>query len=150
MDKVDPYRMACYKVIGRCELTKRSLEHISQGVEDWIWLQFSLARDATRTEESANEVYGLEQVRDTIREIGQRHFSKGSDDPGGFGTFFYLQVLGGLFEEAVAYLYAHSYVSAVHFAIAMDYYGLLRVSDFSVSDSELRKSFDRTDFDTSF
>lgn len=126
---LDPYRMACYKVIGRCELSKRCIDGISQGVEDWIWLQFALAREVNRAEEAANEVYGLEEVRDTIREIGQRHFLKGSEGPGGYGTYFFLLVLGGLFEQAVTYLYSHSYISAVHFAIALDFYGLLRVAD---------------------
>ena len=138
-NSLDPYRMACYKVIGRCELSRRSFDGISQGVEDWIWLQFCLAREINRAEESANELYGLEEIRGTIREIGQRHFSKGSDTPGGYGTYFFLQILGGLYEEAVTYLFAHSYVAAVHFAIALDYYGILRVADFSVSESELRK-----------
>ena len=131
---LDPYRMACYKIVGRCELNKRSIDGISQGVEDWTWLQFALAREVNRAEEAANEVYGLQEVRDTIREIGQRHFSKGSEGPGGFGTFFFLQVLGGLFEQAVAYLYSKSYISAVHFAIGLDFYGLLRVADFSESE----------------
>lgn len=131
---LDPYRMACYKVIGRCELNKRSIDSLSQGVDDWIWLQFALAREVNRAEEAANEVYGLEEVRDTIREIGQRHFSKGSEGPGDYGTYFYLQVLGGLYEQAVSYLYSHSYVAAVHFAIALDFYGLLRVADFSESE----------------
>ena len=136
---LDPYRAACIKVIGRCELSKRSIDSISQGVEDWIWLQFSLAREVNRAEEVANEVYGLAEVQETIKEIGERHFSKGSEGPGGYGTYFFLQILGGLFENAVAYLYAHSYVAAVHFAIALDFYGLLRVSDFSLTEPELRK-----------
>lgn len=131
---LDPYRMACYKVIGRCELNKPSIDGIGQGVEDWTWLQFALAREVNRAEEAANEVYGLEEVRDAIRQIGQRYFTKGSEGPGGYGTFFLLQVLGGLFEQAVAYLYSHSYVAAVHFAIALDFYGLLRVADFSESE----------------
>ena len=139
-NSLDPYRMACYKIIGRCELSKRSIDNISQGVEDWMWLQFSLAREVNRAEEAANEVYGLEEVRGMIREIGQRHFQKGSEGPGGYGTFFYLQILGGLFENAVMYLYSHSYVAAVHFAIALDFYGLLRVADFSISESEFRKA----------
>lgn len=137
---LDPYRMACYKIIGRCELGKRSLENITQGVEDWTWLQFSLAREVNRVEETAGEVFGLEEVRNTIREIGQRHFQRGSEGVGGYGTFFYLQILGGLFEQAVSYLYSYSYVAAVHFAIALDFYGLLRTSDFSASESELRKN----------
>ena len=139
-DSLDPYRMACYKVIGRCELSKMRIDIISQGIEDWIWLQFSLAREVNRVEESAGEVHGLEEVRETIREIGQRYFSKGSEGMGGYGTYFFLQILGGMFEQAVAYLYTISYVAAVHFAIALDFYGLLRVADFSVSDTELRKN----------
>ena len=139
-NSVDPYRIACYKIIGRCELTKRSIDHVSQGIEDWIWLQFNLAREVNRAEENAGDIFGLEEVQETIIEIGQRHFAKGAEGLGGFGTYFYLQILGGLFENAVAYLYSYSYTVAVHFAIALDYYGLLRVSDFSVSETELCKS----------
>lgn len=138
-ESIDPYRIACYKIIGRCELSKRSIDSISQGVDDWIWLQFNLAREVNRVEESADDVFGLEEVRETIREIGQRHFAKGAEGLGGYGTFFHLQILGGMFEQAVSYLYSYSYVAAVHFAIALDYYGLLRVSDFSVSETELRE-----------
>ncbi|KAI9820332.1 MAG: hypothetical protein M1827_005954 [Pycnora praestabilis] len=134
---IDPFRMACYKVIGRCELSKRSLDGIGQGVEDWIWLQFDLAREVNRVEEVAGEVFGLDEVRGVIREIGQRHFSKDAEGAGGYGTYFFLQILGGMFEQAIAYLYPYSYVAAVHFAIALDFYGLLRVSDFTVSESEL-------------
>jgi len=138
----DPYQIACYKIVGRCELSKRSIDTISQGVEDWIWLQFSLAREFSRIDESAGDVFGLEEVRETIHEIGQRHFSQGAEGMGGYGTFFFLQILGGMFEQAISYLYSYSYIAAVHFAIALDYYGLLRVSDFSVNETELRKSSD--------
>lgn len=138
-EAMDPYRVACYKIIGRCDLSKRNLENLSQGVEDWIWLQFCLAREVNRAEESAGDVFGLEEVRETILEIGQRHFAKGAEGTGGYGTFFLLQILGGMFEQAIAYLYSYSYIAAVHFAIALDYYGLLRVSDFSLSETELCK-----------
>jgi nuclear pore complex protein Nup93 len=136
---LDPYRMAVYKIVGRCDLSKRSIDSISQTVDDWIWLQFALARESNRMEEVAAEVYGLDNVRETIREIGQKHFTRGSESNKNFGTYFYLQILGGMFESAVAYLYTHSYVSAVHFAIALDYYGLIRVADFNASETEFRK-----------
>lgn len=134
----DFYELACYKIIGRCDLSKRNLDGVPLGVEDWIWLQFNLAREVNRVDEAAGDVFGLDEVRDVIRDIGQRHFVKGQEEnAGGYGMFFYLQILGGMFEQAVAYLYPFSYTSAVHFAIALDYYGLLRVSDFLLSDSEL-------------
>ena len=140
-NSTDPYRLACYKVIGRCGLDKRTLESVSRGVEDWIWLQFTLAREVNRVDEVAGEVYGLDELRGVVRDIGQRYFAKGSqgEAQGGPGTYIFMQILAGMFEQAVAYLYPISYVSAVHFAIALDLYGLLRVSSLLASDSELRK-----------
>lgn len=136
---VDPYRMACYKIIGRCDLGRRRLDGVGQGVEDWMWLQFSLAREDDRAEETAGDVFGLEDIQTDITEIGQRVFAKGQEAPGGYGTFFLLQILGGMFEQAVSYLGAYAPVSAVHFAIALDYYGLLRVSDFYTTGEEICK-----------
>ncbi|KAK2748205.1 hypothetical protein FQN55_004481 [Onygenales sp. PD_40] len=134
---VDPYRMACYKIIGRCDLSQRRFDGIGQGVEDWMWLQFVFAREDSRAEEVAGDLFGLEEIQSDITEIGQRVFAKGQDGPGGYGTFFLLQILGGMFEQAVSYLSNYAPVSAVHFAIALDFYGLLRVSDFYTSGDEL-------------
>ncbi|KAK4998450.1 nuclear pore complex subunit [Elasticomyces elasticus] len=139
---IDPYRMACCKIIGRCELGRRNLDNISQSMEDWIWLQFVLAREVNRATESAGEVFELDDLRTVIRQIGERHFESTKSEGGegasvGPGTYFFLQILAGMFEKAVAWLYAHNYVSAVHFAIALDFYGLLRVSDFGTSEDLL-------------
>ncbi|KAH1487352.1 hypothetical protein LV164_008259 [Aspergillus fumigatus] len=134
---VDPYRMACYKIIGRCDLARRRLEGMNQSVEDWMWLQFSLAREDDRAEEIAGDVFGLEDIQTDIAEIGQRIFGKGQEASGGYGIFFLLQILGGMFEQAVSYLCSYAPVSAVHFAIALAYYGLLRVSDFYTSAEEI-------------
>lgn len=133
----DPYSMACYKIIGRCEMTRRNLEPLRESMEDWVWLQFNLARESNRAEENAGEVFGLEELRATISDIGQRHFMSGSDAAGGYGVYFHLAILAGMFEQAVNFLYQHNYASAVHFAIALAYYGLLRVSSFIGTGSEI-------------
>lgn len=134
---VDPYRMACYKIIGRCDLSQRRLEGMSQGVEDWMWLQFILAREDNRAEEVAGDIFSLHEIQNDIAEIGQRIFVKGQEAAGGYGTYFLLQILGGMFEPAVAYLGNYAPIDAVHFGIALDYYGLLRVSDFYTSGEDL-------------
>ncbi|KAL1311313.1 hypothetical protein AAFC00_001491 [Neodothiora populina] len=134
---LDPYRMACYKIIGRCELSRRSLDGVNQSMEDWVWLQFALAREVNRVEETAAEVFALEDVRAVIHEVGQRHFVQGAEGAAGVGTYFFLQVLAGQFESAVAWLYPHNYLTAVHFAIALNYYGLLRVNDFNSAEDLL-------------
>lgn len=134
----DPYRTACYKIIGRCEMSRRNLEPIKESMDDWVWLQFNLAREGNRAEENAGEIFGLEELRSTIRDIGQRHFmNDDTEAAGGYGVYFYLATLAGMFEPAVNYLYQHNYVSAIHFAIALDYYGLLRVSDWSTAGNEI-------------
>jgi nuclear pore complex protein Nup93 len=134
----DPYRAACYKIVGRCEISKRNLDPIKETMDDWIWLQFNLAREGNRAEENATEIFGLEELRTTIREIGQRHFMNDeAEAAGGHGVYFYLATLAGMFEPAISYLYSHNYVTAVHFAIALDYYGLLRVSDWTTAGGEI-------------
>ncbi|KAL8670944.1 MAG: hypothetical protein Q9168_004544, partial [Polycauliona sp. 1 TL-2023] len=136
-NSLDPYKMACYKIIGRCELTKRTIDGINQSSNDWLWLQFCLAREVNRVEEVAGDVFGLEEIRESVSEIGQRHYQKGQEGLGGYGTYFYLLILSGMFEQAISYLYPYTYVAAVHFAIALDYYGLLRISDQPGAETDL-------------
>ncbi|KAI2784076.1 Nup93/Nic96-domain-containing protein [Daldinia loculata] len=130
-NSIDPYRMACYKIVGRCDVSNRSLDGLNTEIEDWIWLQFNLARENDKATEVAAESYGLQDLRASIRDIGLKHFPKSpsEDDSGTFGMFFFLQILSGMFEQAISYLYTFSYVDAIHFAIGLEYYGLLRPAD---------------------
>ena len=136
-DSIDPYRMVCYKIVGRCELQKRTLDGITNDMMDWMWLNFTLAREYNRIDEFAHEAFGLDEVRAAIREVGDRYFGAGSDVANAPTTLFFMQILAGMFEKAVADLYPHNYVSATHFAITLDFYGLLRVSSPSNSDDLL-------------
>ena len=135
----DPYRMACYKVMGRCDLGRQKLDIPSPQMEDLIWLYFSLARESNRAEETAGETFGLEEVQNIITDIKERHFTPSNDEESRYATCFYLQILAGMFEEAIAWLYPHDYVTSVHFAIALDFYGLLRVQEISTTANELCK-----------
>lgn len=137
---IDPFRMACYKIIGRIELANRNLDGLKTDVNDWTWLQFNLAREGDKTVEMAGESFGLAELQTSVREIGMKHFPKAASDDssGAFGLYFYLQVLAGMFEDAVSYLYSFSYVDAVHFALALEFYGLLRPSDPMTAPNELR------------
>ena len=130
-NSIDAYRMACYKIVGRCDISNRSLDGLTTNIDDWVWLQFNLARENDRTAEVASESFTLSDLQKSVQEIGKRHFPKtpADDTNGAFGMFFFLQVLSGLFEQAIAYLYPFSYVDAIHFAIGLEYYGLLRPCD---------------------
>lgn len=136
-DSIDPFRTACYKIIGRCDLQKRSLEGFTTEMRDWLWLQFALAREYTRVDEFAHEAFGLDELRATIREIAERYFGPTSEIADAPSMLFFMQTLAGMFEKAVTDLYPQNYISANHFAVAMDYYGLLRVSDMANSEDLL-------------
>lgn len=136
-DTLDPYQMMVYKLVGRCDLHRRNFDNVNSDMMDWLWLQFALAREYSRVDEFANQAYGLGELRTSIKDIGERYFGPNSDLPNAPTTFFFMQILAGLFEKAIADLYPNNYMSAVHFAVALDYYGLLRVSDISSSDDLL-------------
>jgi len=38
----DPYKIALFKVLGRCELYKKNLPEVTPSIEDYLWLQVSL------------------------------------------------------------------------------------------------------------
>ncbi|RKF60950.1 Nucleoporin NIC96 [Erysiphe neolycopersici] len=144
-NSIDPYRMACYKIIGRCDLKQRHLDNIPQSVEDFAWVQVALAREINRVDAVASEIYGLVEAQNMIKEIGHRFFAKGGSEIGSsFGAFVFLQMAVGLFENAVSYLYSYNYVDGVHLAIALDFYGLLRVSDPLAGEENLLSSTTRS------
>ncbi|KAF8543439.1 Nup93/Nic96-domain-containing protein [Trichophaea hybrida] len=125
-DCKDPFKPAVYKIIGRCELAKRSLPNVMPTAEDWMWLQLVLSREIDRTSEPAHEVFTLEDLQKSVTQFGAKHFmAKGSN----FGLYFQMLLMCGLFEDAVRYLYSFHFVDGVHFAIALTCYGLLRPTD---------------------
>ncbi|BGP26679.1 nuclear pore complex protein Nup93 [Rhodotorula toruloides] len=126
-DTSDPYKHALYKLIGRVEINRRNVPGVTQTTEDWLWFQLSLVRETEGQGEAPHEKYGLRDLAAVLRKFGEQHF-----DPKGTRPLLYFQVLllSGQFERAVAFLQQHSQyqADAVHFAIALAYYGLLRVS----------------------
>ncbi len=126
-DSSDPYKHALYKLIGRVELSRRNVPGVTATTEDWLWFQLSLVREGELQDEAPHERYGLRDLARVLLKFGEQHF-----DPKGTRPLLYFQVLllSGQFERAVGFLYQHpSYqADAVHFAIALAYYGLLRVA----------------------
>ncbi|KAG5438139.1 hypothetical protein PCANB_002990 [Pneumocystis canis] len=126
----DPYKYVIYKIIGRCELSKKSLSEVLPLAEDYMWLQLSLVRTIQDSGELIHERYTLEDVQKTLLSFGAKHFNPKGTNP---IVYFQLLLLSGQFERAVHYLYSYYPVDAVHFAIALAYYGLLHIP--SISDS---------------
>jgi nuclear pore complex protein Nup93 len=95
-DCKDPFKPAVYKIIGRCELAKRSLPNVMPTAEDWMWLQLVLSREIDRTSEPAHEVFTLQDLQKSVTQFGAKHFmAKGSN----FGLYFQMLLMCGLFED---------------------------------------------------
>jgi nuclear pore complex protein Nup93 len=133
--KGDPFKLAVYKVIGRCDLGKKSIVEVIQATEDYMWLQLMLVREEIDSDESAYERYTLRDLQDVIVTFGPEHFNAKKNSP---FPYFQLLLLSGHFEYAIAYLYqvsssdvtAASYATeAVHYGICLAFYGLLLFLD---------------------
>lgn len=139
----DPYKAALYRLLGRIDVRKNV--GVARTTEDWLWFQLAFLREdsaeeTVETEGGGGERYTLRDMGRLVTKFGERHF-----DPRGERPVFWFQVLvfAGEFEKAVAFLYSKQQhqVDALQFAIALAYYGLLRVPAKSeVSDVQLRAS----------
>lgn len=122
----DPYRLAVYKIIGRCDLTRKSIPSITLNVEDWLWIHFMLIKEETVSNGISNNIindsiyerYTLAEFQQLILSYGVQRFNN-----------YYLQILmlSGLFEVAVEYAYKINEIDAVHLAIGICNQHLLNV-----------------------
>lgn len=137
-NSVDPFRMSCYKVIGRCGLTEMTFAGLHQDLMDWAWLHFVVAREVNLAEEHAGDVFTLTNVQKSVKDLGDLLAAKGPvEQKASSGVYFYLQIICGRFEYAIQSLYEMDYAAALHFAIGLGYYGLLNVSDPITSEGRL-------------
>ncbi|QLL31744.1 hypothetical protein HG536_0B06100 [Torulaspora globosa] len=115
----DPYRLAVYKIIGRCDLTRKSIPSVTLSVEDWLWMHFTLIKDQVSDDDPVYEQYTLEDFQNIILSYGPGKFSN-----------HYLQILimSGLYENAVQHAYSISEIDAVHIAIGLANANLLSIS----------------------
>jgi len=129
----DPFKMALLKILGRCDLGKKSMPHVIQTTEDYVWLQLWLVSEAAHSSSSvsappslqSSSTYTLGNLQTLIVDLGAKYFN-----PKGRSPLQYFETLlcVGLFEDAVAYLFENGYyLDAVHFAIALAYHGTLNV-----------------------
>ncbi|KAF9950637.1 hypothetical protein BGZ65_006474, partial [Modicella reniformis] len=109
-DTVDPYKLTLYKIVGRCELAKRSTPVIG-ALEDFIWLQLSMIRETTN-DTMPQDKYDLADFQALVLKYGPNYFNPNSNNP-----LQYFQVL----------VYSQQFERTVHMAIALTYYGLLRI-----------------------
>ncbi|KAG7663763.1 NIC96 [[Candida] subhashii] len=145
----DPYKYSVYKIIGKCDLTKKSLpQSINLSIEDWLWFHLSIIKQKQSNNESTLlfENYDLSDLQNKIIHLGPKAFLTSPNNP----LYLKTLILVGLYELAVQYTYEQlNECDAVHLAIGFIYYGLLKCSNaskdvlLSVFDNEYQINFSR-------
>lgn len=123
----DPYRYALYRIMGRFDVTKKFPAPLVMSTENWLWLQLCLIHESSDASHApALQSYTLRDLANKVEKYGDAHF-----DPKGHRPLHYFQLLllVGRFENAIAFLHSRPayQVDAVHFAVALTYYGMLRI-----------------------
>lgn len=114
----DPYRYAVYKILGRCQLSRRNISNIALTIEDWLWMHLMLVREDSQVDyDPVYEKYTLADFQEIIISYGVNKFSTN-----------YLQVLllSGLYDQAGKYALEINEIDGVHLNIGLAAYGLLQ------------------------
>ena len=92
--------------------------------EDYLWVQLMLLQEDTLPTDGPSERYTLCDFSNRMQQFGLAHFKTTP-------IWFMVLLLCGEFELAVYELFKDAFFShdAMHFAIALSYYGLLRVPE---------------------
>ena len=85
---VDPFKLAVYKIIGRCDLAKKTIPEVIQATEDYVWFQLLLVRETMDIDDPTYERYTLRDLQQLLLRFGADHFN-----PKGMNPFNYFQVL---------------------------------------------------------
>ncbi|CCF56482.1 hypothetical protein KAFR_0B01830 [Kazachstania africana CBS 2517] len=115
----DPYRLAVYKIIGRCDLTRKNISSVTLSIEDWLWVHFMLIKDDINDNDPIYERYTLEDFQNIILSYGEARFTN---------NYLQVLVLSGLYELAVEYAYSFNEFDAVHLAIGFANENLLKIA----------------------
>ena len=116
---IDPYKLALYSLIGRFTppTTIDLYAYVADSTESYLWYKLALLDSAQ----------ALTALQHTLIRQGEQHFNADGQHP---LLFFKVLLLTQNFEYAVAFLAQTACETvAVHAAIALHYYGLLRVCE---------------------
>lgn len=130
----DSFKYAVYKIIGKCDLARKSLPSaLNLSIEDWVWFHLSLINEFNPDTSSSLlfENYTLENFQRKVLSLGPERFNASSNNP----LYAKALILTGQYETAVQYVFDIVNESeAVHLAIALCYYGLLRTTSTHTDD----------------
>ncbi|KAL6939841.1 hypothetical protein ACO0RG_003688 [Hanseniaspora osmophila] len=122
----DPYRLAVYKIIGKCDLSKKVVNEVVLSVEDWMWFHLSLITSSDNGIGSSDslEHYSLADFQATVTAYGVSHF--------GANNYIQVLLLSGLYNSVVEYVLGDVKVSneldSFHLIFCLHIYDLLNLN----------------------
>ncbi|SCU81072.1 LANO_0B01904g1_1 [Lachancea nothofagi CBS 11611] len=117
----DPFRLAVYKIIGRCDLTRKNVSSITLSIEDWIWIHIMLIKQDVSDDDPVYEKYDLTDFQTVVTSYGVSTFD---------GSYLHVLMLTGLYELAVQHAMSINEIDAVHLSIALANHKKLGISDY--------------------
>lgn len=146
--KIDPYKYCIYKIIGKCDLSKKNLPSIiNLTIEDWLWFHLSIINeDSDKDNDLIFENYRLINLQKQIISIGVNKLNNSSNNP----MYLKCLVLVGLYELAIKYVYEFiNEIDGIHLCIGLNYYGLIQVSTTSTKEL-INLNFKTNNYEVSF
>lgn len=123
-ENIDPYKFAIYKILGKCDLNKKSFPknfmEINSNINDWLWMNLMLINESSQVNDVNNhykyESYTLLDLQKSVLQYDFKDLNKSN---------IYLHC--GLYELAVKELFKISEMDAVHLSVSLIYNDLLRL-----------------------
>ena len=91
-DTADQFKVALYKIIGRFDLTRKSVK-VATTTEDWVWFNLTLLRESK--DDAPNDRYDLAMFSEVLTGFGNDRFDQGGQKP---LSWFNLLLYAGQFE----------------------------------------------------
>ncbi|CAI5726592.1 unnamed protein product [Hyaloperonospora brassicae] len=115
-------------------------QRIMTTVEDYLWQRLCFIQRAAVSGSTPGRPYTITTLSQNIQRFGSAYFESGAQPGGGnFSAFLYFEILliTQEFEKAVKYLASKGFLlEAVHFAIALNHYGMLECAPFAVDEED--------------
>ncbi|CEG41835.1 nuclear pore complex protein nup93-like protein [Plasmopara halstedii] len=112
-------------------------QRITTTLEDYLWQRLCFIQFKAVTRSDSDGSYTINKLSKSMQRFGPTHFEQPGN--GNFTAFLYFEILliAQEFEKAIKYLASKGFLlEAVHFAITLNYYGLLECTSFSMGEED--------------
>nr|CCA25188.1 nuclear pore complex protein Nup93like protein putat [Albugo laibachii Nc14] len=145
---VDPYELCVLNLL--CFVNPNTREsRVLVTIEDYLWqrLCFINCPSGATTNSDGSHSYSVTKLAQSIQKFGPSHFEASNIDNPALAPLLYFEILliTQDFESAIKYLASKGHIlEAVHFAITLNYYGLLHCAMASAGEEKDDSNLDLT------